>query len=72
MTFFSSRIRELRHEVDVTQKALAAGLGISERAYQYYELGAREPSISTLIALANYFGVSVDYLLGLSDVKERR
>ena len=72
MTIFSSRIRDLRHEMNVTQKALAVELGISERAYQYYELGAREPNNSTLIALANFFNVSTDYLLGLSGVKERR
>ena len=49
-----------------TQKEMAEILGVSERGYQSYELGVREPKIRTLVALADYFDVSVDRLLGRS------
>ena len=46
------------------QKQVAEGSGISLRTYQRYENGEREPSASTLVALADFFNVSTDYLLG--------
>ena len=42
-------------------------LGISLRAYQFYESGAYDPALPNLIALADYFQVSIDYLVGRSD-----
>lgn len=42
-------------------------LGISTRAYQYYESGERYPDFEGLLALADYFQVSIDYLVGRSD-----
>jgi transcriptional regulator with XRE-family HTH domain len=47
-----------------TQRAIAELLGVSERAYQHYEAGTREPNIASLVALADYFDVSIDYLVG--------
>jgi DNA-binding XRE family transcriptional regulator len=64
---FSERLREIRASKKQTQKALAELLGVSERAYQHYEAGTREPNIASLIALADYFDVSLDYLVGRSD-----
>ncbi len=58
------KLKESRH---LLQKEIAAELGLSLRAYQYYERGEREPGASVLIAMSKYFGVSVDYLLGLTD-----
>lgn len=55
---------ELRQNKKLTQKAVASHLGISRQAYANYETGAREPDIATLRALADFFEVSVDYLLG--------
>jgi transcriptional regulator with XRE-family HTH domain len=51
---------------------MAAFLGITERGYQCYEQGEREPPIAKLIALADYFDVSIDYLVGRSDEPGRR
>lgn len=48
----------------LSQKAVASMLGISERAYQHYEAGTREPNIDTLNMLADLFHVSIDYLCG--------
>lgn len=64
---FSERLKSVRINKGRTQRAVADALGVSERAYQHYEAGSREPNISTLIALADYFDVSIDYLVGGSD-----
>jgi transcriptional regulator with XRE-family HTH domain len=53
-----------RNNKDVTQADVAKYLGVGEKTYQNYELGTREPSIEKLIALADYFDVSIDYLVG--------
>lgn len=50
-----------------TQSEMAEFLGIKLRAYQYYESGTFYPEIPNLIKLADYFGVTTDYLLGRSD-----
>ncbi|MCL2461372.1 MAG: helix-turn-helix domain-containing protein [Defluviitaleaceae bacterium] len=60
----SERLKECRKAKGVTQKAVAEFLGIAATSYQKYELSAREPSLEFLGKLADYFGVSVDYLLG--------
>lgn len=64
-----NRIKELRTENKITQADLAKVLKISDRAVGYYENGEREPDQDTLLQIANYFDVSVDYLLGVSDVR---
>lgn len=64
--------KKVRTELGFTQKQVADGLGISEQAYQRYEYGKIVPSALVLIALADYFDVSLDYLVGRSDVKKRR
>lgn len=68
---FANRIKELRKKHKVSQKKLADLLGISTRAWRFYESGEREPNISGLISLADYFNVSLDYLVGRSDKTER-
>ena len=64
-----NRIKELRTERGITQADLAKILKISDRAVGYYENGDREPDYSTLLKIAEYFNVSIDYLLGASDIK---
>ncbi|QTX33242.1 helix-turn-helix transcriptional regulator [Aminithiophilus ramosus] len=64
---FSERLKSLRKARGVTQKALAASLGLSERHYQGIEYGETKPGFDNLIALADYFDVSLDYLVGRSD-----
>ena len=64
---FSERLKTSRKSIGKTQRDLAAYLGISERGYQNYEMGKREPSLEMLKQLADYFGVTTDYLLGRTD-----
>ena len=67
MEKLSERLKTLRNSSPVTQKHLAEILGVTERSYQRFEAGTSCPSIKTLIALADYFNVSLDYLVGRSD-----
>ena len=61
----------MRIKKSLTQKAMSEFLKMHERAYQMYEYGTREPNHATTVKLANYFNVSTDYLLGLTDNPER-
>nr|WP_326184358.1 helix-turn-helix transcriptional regulator [uncultured Oscillibacter sp.] len=67
MEKFAQRVKELRKEMKQTQTNMAEFLGIRLRAYQYYESGTHYPEVPNLIKLADYFGVTTDYLLGRSD-----
>ena len=69
---FPTRLKALRKSTSTTQLAIAKVLGITDRGYRKYEAGENEPTLSVLIALANYFDCSLDYLVGLSDVRARR
>ena len=64
------RIRELREDRDLLQKDLAEYLHCTQVAYSRYELGTRDIPTEVLIALAKFHNTSIDYLLGLTDVKE--
>lgn len=70
MAEFPERLKEIRSRKNLTQRKVAEHLGILERSYQYYEAGRRRPDFYGLIALADYFDVSIDYLVGRSDVRE--
>lgn len=61
------RLSELRKKKNITQKELAEHLRVSRSAVAMWETGASEPDNKTLDSIANYFDVSVDYLLGRSD-----
>jgi transcriptional regulator with XRE-family HTH domain len=63
------RIRDLREDADLTQSDVAKLLNIRQNTYSQYENGQRQIPIPMLIALAKYYKTSVDYLLGLTDVK---
>ena len=67
MFIFGAHLKNLRKSRNITQKQLASGIGASERGIQQYELGERKPTYNMLIALADYFDVSLDYLVGHSD-----
>ena len=67
MEIYQKRIRDLREDADKTQAEVAAALGTSQTMYARYERGANELPIRHLIRLAQYYGVSSDYILGLSD-----
>lgn len=64
---FSDRLVLLRKSRNLTQKQLAAEIQLSELAIQHYESRRRKPAFDMLIALADYFDVSLDYLVGRSD-----
>jgi len=68
MPSFPDRLKELRVGKGVTQKVMADFLGMIEQAYQRYELGTREPNHETTIKLADYFGVSLDYITGRTNL----
>lgn len=67
MTEFHIRLREVRTLRGKKLKECADCLGIKVRSYQAYEGGDREPNIKSLIALADFFDVSLDYLMGRTD-----
>lgn len=63
------RIRNLREDSDLTQAELGRHINVPQRTYAYYESGERMIPPQVLIALAQFYHVSVDYLLGLTDQK---
>ena len=64
------RIQDLRTDADMSQKQLSEILHISQRTYSHYETGSRNIPVEMLIRLANYYDISVDYLVGRTDKKE--
>ena len=67
MSIFSERLADLRRKSGLSQNAVAKEVDVAVRAYQYYEYGEREPQLSTLIRMADFYGVSLDYLVGRTD-----
>ena len=68
--YYTRRIRDIREDNDLTQQQLAEILGTSQTMYARYERGANELPIRHLIRLAEYYQLSTDYLLGLTDEKK--
>ena len=60
---FSEHLLPLRKTKGLSHPDIAAAVGISWRGYQNYELGLREPKLSTLIALADFYSISLDELV---------
>ena len=69
MTTLPDRLKQLRAETNLLQKDIAKKLNITASAYGYYEQGKRIPDSNTLNELAKIFNVSLDYLMGASDVR---
>lgn len=65
----SYRLKSLRISNNRTQKELAIDLGLTRGTYTHYELGKRQPDYETLSKIAEYYDVSIDYLLGRTDEK---
>ena len=65
------RLKELREERRLSQDGLALKLNVSQSTISAYEVGDRTPDLETLIAIAQFFGVSLDYLAGQSDLKQQ-
>ena len=66
---YRNRLRDLREDRDLKQTALADYLQIHQTTYSDYELGRLNVPVSALHALADFYHVSVDYLLGRTDIK---
>jgi len=64
---FSERLKYLRKAKKIEQKELALTFGITTRSWRFYEAGQREPPLRLLIKIADYFNVSIDFLVGRSD-----
>ena len=64
------RIKDLREDSDLTQKQIAEYLHIRQNTYSQYENGHRQLPLEFLIALAKFYNISTDYILGLTDKKE--
>jgi transcriptional regulator with XRE-family HTH domain len=72
VTAFAERLKICRKDKGLTQKEAAVLFEVGERHWQRYESGEKTPTFEGLIALADYFGVSLDYLVGRSDDPELR
>lgn len=64
------RIRDLREDADMTQRQVGERINVPQRTYAYYESGERLLPPQVLCAIADLYGVSVDYLPGRTDKKE--
>ena len=65
MKNYNDRLRDLRNDNDLTQKEVAAYLGIDQRVYSNYEIGIRSLPIEHLIKLCKFYKISSDWILGL-------
>ena len=72
MANFSERLKTLRKERGLKQKDMSDYLSLSPRGYQCYEYNEGYPDVPGLVALADFFDVSLDYLMGRSEHRERR
>ena len=66
------RLKDLREDHDLTQADLAGILNISQRGYSHYETGNNDIPTEILIKLANYYNVSIDYILERTNQKEHK
>lgn len=64
----NSRLRMLREKTGLTQKEFANKFNMSDARYNHYETGKREPDYETLKIFADFFGVSTDFLLGITSI----
>lgn len=64
---FTIRLKRLRKSCNLTQEQLACALGVPTLWINKYETGKTQPSVEIIVKIAKYFGVTTDYLLGVSD-----
>lgn len=67
----NSRIRDLREDHDLSQQTVAGAIGITQRKYSYLETQTQPLTDELLVKLADYYGVSIDYLLRRTDDPRR-
>lgn len=68
----NNRIRDLREDHDLTQQQIADAIGITQRKYSYLETGTQQLTAELLIRLADFYHVSIDYLLRQTNDPRRR
>jgi len=66
---FAKRFKKLRKEKRLTQTEMGEAIGKTKGAVGHYECGDREPPLEALYSISNYFGVSIDYLMGITDFR---
>lgn len=71
MRINQNRLKDLREDHDYTQQQVAEKIGITQRKYSYIETGVQQLTADVLVVLARFYKVSVDYLLGETDVTAR-
>lgn len=69
---YIKRIKELREDNDLSQKEVAAQLNTTQQVYSRYENGTNEIPTHHIVALAQFYNVSCDYILGETDCKDRK
>lgn len=67
MTKLPERLLALRKERNMSQKSLIQEMGLALNTYVRYERGEREPTASVLVQMADFYGVTIDYLVGRSE-----
>jgi transcriptional regulator with XRE-family HTH domain len=67
----NNRVKELREDHDYTQQQLAERIGITQRKYSYLETGTQPLTADFLVALADIYNVSIDYILLCTDTPQR-
>ena len=72
MTRLPERLLTLRQERNASQKGLVQEMGLALNTYVRYERGEREPTASVLIQIADFYGVSIDYLVGRTEKRQVR
>ena len=65
--YMDNRIKDLREDRDLTQTQVANAIGITQRKYSYIETGTQQLTDELLVKLARFYGVTVDYILKLTD-----
>lgn len=65
----SERLTELRHSKNLTETELSSRIGFAQTTYSYYEIGKRRPTTMKLLSIAQYYNVSVDYIVGRTNKK---
>ena len=66
--FFGKKLKELRIEKGLSQRKFGELLGVCNQTVSFWETGSREPDLDALIEIADYFSVSVDFLLGREEI----
>ena len=67
LKILSQRLRDCRKEGGYTQREVSIYCDLTEKAYQNYEVGRQEPKLSIIMRIAEFYKVSIDYLVGLTD-----